>query len=117
MAHLELVLFDFGFSSTTLKLDGVKRVWGRDGYLAQREPAEEAAQVEVPSPFRSPSQQREAESSDSQTPTPIPTSEPEQEKQQLASSLFVGLGSQSSVCLVSFLILLHLFKVWLHRMK
>ncbi|XP_038562187.1 AP-4 complex subunit epsilon-1 [Micropterus salmoides] len=86
--------------STTLKLDGVKRVWGRDGYLAQREPAEEAAQVEVPSPFRSPSQQREAESSDSQTPTPIPTSEPEQEKQQLASSLFVGLGSQSSVCLM-----------------
>ncbi|KAM9352476.1 AP-4 complex subunit epsilon-1 [Symphorus nematophorus] len=86
--------------STTLKLDGVKRVWGKEGYLAQREPVEEAAQVEVPSPLRSPSQQGEADTSHSQTPTPIPTPEPEQEKQQLASSLFVGLGSQSSLCLM-----------------
>ncbi|XP_070687362.1 AP-4 complex subunit epsilon-1 [Pempheris klunzingeri] len=86
--------------ATTLKLDGVKRVWGREGYLAQKEPVEEAAHVEVPSPLRSPSQQGEADNSHSQTPTPTPTSEPEQEKQQLASSLFVGLGSQSSVCLM-----------------
>ncbi|XP_076588310.1 AP-4 complex subunit epsilon-1 isoform X2 [Chaetodon auriga] len=86
--------------STTLKLDGVRRVWGKEGYLVQREPVEEVAQVEVPSPLRSPSQQGEAESSHSQTPTPVPTPEPEQEKQQLASSLFVGLGSQSSVCLM-----------------
>uniref|UniRef100_UPI0037E73555 AP-4 complex subunit epsilon-1 n=1 Tax=Semicossyphus pulcher TaxID=241346 RepID=UPI0037E73555 len=86
--------------STTLKLDGVKRVWGRDGYLAQRESVEEAAHVEVPSPLRSPSQQGEAAGSHSQTPTPTATPEPEQEKQQLASSLFVGLSSQSSVCLM-----------------
>lgn len=78
----------------------MKRVWGKEGYLAQREPVEEVAQVEVPSPFRSPSQQAEADSSHSQTPTPVPTPEPTQEKQQLASSLFVGLSSQSSVCLV-----------------
>lgn len=87
--------------STTLKLDGVKRVWGKEGYLAQREPVEEVAQVEVPSPLRSPSQQGEADSShSSQTPTPTPTHEPQQEKQQLASSLFVGLSTQSSVCLM-----------------
>ncbi|XP_034540967.1 AP-4 complex subunit epsilon-1 [Notolabrus celidotus] len=86
--------------STTLKLDGVKRVWGKEGYLAQRELLEEAAHVEMPSPLRSPIQQGEAEGSHSQTPTPTPTPEPEQEKQQLASSLFVGLGSQSSVCLM-----------------
>lgn len=95
----------------------MKRVWGREGYLAQREPVEEAAQVEVPSPLRSPSQQGEGDSSHSQTLTPIPTPEPEQEKQQLASSLFVGLGSQSSVCLVRFLILPYLFEVELHNMK
>ncbi|XP_031138801.1 AP-4 complex subunit epsilon-1 [Sander lucioperca] len=83
--------------STSLKLDGVKRVWGREGYLAQREPVEESAHVEVPSPLRSPNHQGEA---DSQTPTPTPTPDPEQEKQQLASSLFVGLSSQSSVCLM-----------------
>uniref|UniRef100_A0A8C2ZXX2 AP-4 complex subunit epsilon n=1 Tax=Cyclopterus lumpus TaxID=8103 RepID=A0A8C2ZXX2_CYCLU len=86
--------------STTLKLDGVKRVWGREGYLSEREPVEESAHVEVPSPLQSPSQQGEADSSQSQTLTPIPTPQPEQEKQQLASSLFVGLGSQSSVCLM-----------------
>ncbi|XP_040893945.1 AP-4 complex subunit epsilon-1 [Toxotes jaculatrix] len=86
--------------SATLKLDGVKRLWGREGYLPQKEPVEETAQVEVPSPLRSPNQQAEADSSHSQTPTPTPTPEPEQEKQQLASSLFFGLSSQSSVCLM-----------------
>lgn len=88
------------FSSSALKLDGIKRVWGREGYLAQREPVEEAAQVEVPSPIQSPGRQGEGDSLHSQTPTQTPTPEPEQEKQQLASSLFVGLASQSSVSLV-----------------
>ncbi|KAF1386831.1 hypothetical protein PFLUV_G00098950 [Perca fluviatilis] len=88
--------------STSLKLDGVKRVWGREGYLAQREPVEECAHVEVPSPLRSPNHHGEADGSPSQTPTPTPTPtpEPELEKRQLASSLFVGLSSQSSLCLM-----------------
>ncbi|TNN87067.1 AP-4 complex subunit epsilon-1 [Liparis tanakae] len=87
--------------TTTLKLDGVKRVWGREGYLSQREPVEEPVHVEVPSPVVSPSQRGgEADRSHSQTPTPTATPQPEQEKQQLASSLFVGLASQSSVCLM-----------------
>ncbi|XP_013869028.1 AP-4 complex subunit epsilon-1 [Austrofundulus limnaeus] len=87
-------------SSTTLKLDGVTRVWGREGYLVQREPVQEAAQVEAPSPLRSPRQQGDEDSPHSQTPTPTPTPESEQEKQQLASSLFVGLASPSSVSLM-----------------
>ncbi|XP_028285782.1 AP-4 complex subunit epsilon-1 [Parambassis ranga] len=86
--------------STTLKLDGVKRVWGREGYLSQKEPVEESAQVEVPSPVRSPNQQEEGDSSHSQTPTVTPTLGCEQEKQQLASSLFLGLSTQSPVCLM-----------------
>uniref|UniRef100_A0A3Q1I9T9 AP-4 complex subunit epsilon n=1 Tax=Anabas testudineus TaxID=64144 RepID=A0A3Q1I9T9_ANATE len=86
--------------STTLKLDGVKRVWGREGYLSQKELMEEAVQIEAPSPVRSPNHQAEDDGSQSQAATPTQTSEPEPEKQQLASSLFVGLGSQSSVCLV-----------------
>ncbi|KAF7656336.1 hypothetical protein LDENG_00042760 [Lucifuga dentata] len=86
--------------SASLKLEGVKRVWGKEGYLAQRDPVEETAQVEVPSPVRSSSQQGEADNTHSQTPTLTPTPEPGQEKQQLASSLFVGLSSQSSVCLM-----------------
>uniref|UniRef100_A0A7N6A288 AP-4 complex subunit epsilon n=1 Tax=Anabas testudineus TaxID=64144 RepID=A0A7N6A288_ANATE len=86
--------------STTLKLDGVKRVWGREGYLSQKELMEEAVQIEAPSPVRSPNHQAEDDGSQSQAATPTQTSEPEPEKQQLASSLFVGLGSQSSVCLM-----------------
>lgn len=83
----------------------MKRVWGKEGYLA-----EEGAQVEVPSPLLSSrqgeeDQEEEEESGPSSnqtaTPTPTATPEPEQEKQQLASSLFVGLSSSSDVSLVS----------------
>lgn len=73
---------------------------------------EEGAQVEVPSP---PLSQRQGEkdqgegeeeesgpsSNQTATPTPTATPEPEQERQQLASSLFVGLSSDSDVSLVS----------------
>lgn len=91
-------------SSTTLKLDGVKRVWGKEGYLA-----EESADVEVPSMQLSLCQGQEDQedeesgpsSNQTATPTPTATPEPEQEKQQLASSLFMGLSSQSDVSLVS----------------
>ncbi|KAM9376860.1 AP-4 complex subunit epsilon-1 [Pholidichthys leucotaenia] len=86
--------------SSSLKLDGLKRVWGREGYLAHREHVEEAAKVEAPSPLMSPSQQGDAESSWSQTAAQSSTPEYEQEKQQLASSLFVGLASQSSMSLM-----------------
>lgn len=82
-------------------------MWGREGYLAQRELMEEAVQIEVPSPVPSPSHQAEADSSHSQAPTPTKIPEPEQEKQQLASSLFGSLSSQSSVCLVSLQMLLY----------
>ncbi|XP_019712522.1 AP-4 complex subunit epsilon-1 isoform X1 [Hippocampus comes] len=78
--------------TTTLKLDKVKRVWGREGYLAQRE----SAVVEVPSPVHSADQIEEV--GISQDPTPPPVAD--QEKQQLASSLFVGLGSQTSSSLM-----------------
>uniref|UniRef100_A0A1A7WDU6 AP-4 complex subunit epsilon n=1 Tax=Iconisemion striatum TaxID=60296 RepID=A0A1A7WDU6_9TELE len=84
--------------STTLKLDGVRRVWGKEGYLAQREPAEETALVVAPNLLQHSVQEGDGDASYSQTPTP--TSECEQEKQQLASSLFVGLASQSAVCLM-----------------
>lgn len=86
---------------STLKLDGVKRVWGREGFLSKKEPVTEVAQVENPTaPLSSPSQPTGAGGTHSNSDTPSATPEPEQEKQQLASSLFVGLGSQSSLCLM-----------------
>ncbi|XP_037109389.1 AP-4 complex subunit epsilon-1 [Syngnathus acus] len=77
--------------TTTLKLDKVKRVWGREGYLAQRESVEEPAKVEMPSPVHPAGQIDEI--GILQNPAPAV----DLEKQQLASSLFVGLGSQSSL--------------------
>lgn len=89
-------------SASSLMLDGVKRVWGKDGYLPHKDPSAAPTPVEEPSDVvQSPQQQGAAETSQ---PEPEPEPEPaqlDQEKQQLASSLFVGLGSQNSTSLVS----------------
>ncbi|XP_076846996.1 AP-4 complex subunit epsilon-1 isoform X2 [Brachyhypopomus gauderio] len=85
----------------TLVLDGVKRVWGKEGYLPQRDPSQTPATVEEPSNAVQSSHQQGA--NDASQPKPEPEPEPPQlnmEKQQLASSLFVGLGSQNSACLL-----------------
>ncbi|KAJ0029447.1 hypothetical protein NQD34_004444 [Periophthalmus magnuspinnatus] len=84
-------------NTTILKLEGVKRVWGKEGYLSRKDPLEEVIQVENPS---SPSQPTGTGGTPSDTPTPSVTPEPEHGKQQLASSLFIGLGSQTSVFLM-----------------
>uniref|UniRef100_A0A4W3JW95 AP-4 complex subunit epsilon n=1 Tax=Callorhinchus milii TaxID=7868 RepID=A0A4W3JW95_CALMI len=75
--------------SNSLKLDGVKKVWGKEGYLRRREAKEEAGGKASPAPEGKPTEQ----------PAATPSAE-EQEKQQLASSLFVGLGSNNSVNLM-----------------
>ncbi|XP_028305492.1 AP-4 complex subunit epsilon-1 [Gouania willdenowi] len=69
--------------SSSLKLEGVKRVWGRGGY--------EAAQVETPSP-----PQEGGDPSISHTP-PLTSEDTEskQQEQQLASSMFLGLDHSS----------------------
>ncbi|XP_073720644.1 AP-4 complex subunit epsilon-1-like isoform X1 [Misgurnus anguillicaudatus] len=83
--------------SSTLILEGVKRVWGKEGYLSQKDTTGETAQVEEPATaVQSSKQQGAAERSE---PQPEP-SQQNQGKQQLASSLFVGLGDQSSTSLL-----------------
>lgn len=69
----------------------------------KREPAEEAGQVEVPHLHLSTSPEAKAAAAHSHTPASKASPELEPEKQQLASSLFVGLASHSSVSLVRFL--------------
>ncbi|XP_036391210.1 AP-4 complex subunit epsilon-1 [Megalops cyprinoides] len=85
--------------SNTLKLEGVRRVWGKEGYLLEKEAEVETAVV-VPSPLESSRQQDDAERAPLDAPALGPTAEYEQVKQQLASSLFVGLGPQNEPCLM-----------------
>ncbi|KAG7473864.1 hypothetical protein MATL_G00100490 [Megalops atlanticus] len=85
--------------SNTLKLEGVRRVWGKEGYLLEKEAEGETA-VGVPSPLGSSCQQGDAERAQLDVPALGPTAEYEQVKQQLASSLFVGLGPQNEPCLM-----------------
>ncbi|XP_043083718.1 AP-4 complex subunit epsilon-1 [Puntigrus tetrazona] len=81
--------------SSTLILEGVKRVWGKDGYLPQKEAT--APPVDEPSAaVQAPCQQEAAERAE---PQPEPSTI-NQDKQQLASSLFVGLGVGSSMSLL-----------------
>ncbi|XP_067235633.1 AP-4 complex subunit epsilon-1 isoform X2 [Chanodichthys erythropterus] len=83
--------------SSTVILEGVKRVWGKDGYLPQKETAATAPPVDKPSvAVQSSGQQEAAERTE---PQPEPPTQ-NQDKQQLASSLFVGLGAQSSISLL-----------------
>uniref|UniRef100_A0A8C1GNL3 AP-4 complex subunit epsilon n=1 Tax=Cyprinus carpio TaxID=7962 RepID=A0A8C1GNL3_CYPCA len=80
---------------STLILEGVKRVWGKDGYLPQKEAT--APPVDEPSAAVQPASQQEA--AERIEPRPEPSTQ-NQDKQQLASSLFVGLGVGSSVSLL-----------------
>ncbi|XP_059495181.1 AP-4 complex subunit epsilon-1 [Stegostoma tigrinum] len=79
--------------SNSLKLDGVKKVWGKEGYLRKKESKEET--------LSSPSSESETSTDrSSKTERTATFSAEEQEKQQLASSLFVGLGSSNLVSLM-----------------
>ncbi|XP_053343985.1 AP-4 complex subunit epsilon-1 [Clarias gariepinus] len=88
----------------TLMLEGVKRVWGKEGYLPQKQSASEPSAVEDEPNSSMQSSNREV-TQDTSQPEPEPELKPQppdmdQEKQQLASSLFVGLGSQNSLSLL-----------------
>ncbi|KAK3526291.1 hypothetical protein QTP70_022699 [Hemibagrus guttatus] len=89
--------------ASTLVLEGVKRVWGKEGYLPQKEVSESSAVVDKLNSVLQ-SSNKEVAIHDSQLePKPEPETEPphvDQEKQQLASSLFVGLGSQNCTSLL-----------------
>lgn len=81
----------------------MRRVWGKDGYLVKREAVEEAGQVELPNLPLPVSPEAKAAVSHSQTPSSKASPELQPDKQQLASSLFVGLASHTSVSLVRLL--------------
>ncbi|XP_078386348.1 AP-4 complex subunit epsilon-1 isoform X1 [Cetorhinus maximus] len=79
--------------SDSLKLDGVKKVWGKEGYLRKKKESKE----ETLSPNSKSSVTTDRSSTAEKT---AGVTAEEQEKQLLASSLFVGLGSNNSVSLM-----------------
>ncbi|XP_066492223.1 AP-4 complex subunit epsilon-1 [Tiliqua scincoides] len=85
--------------TNSLKLGGVKKLWGKEGYLPKKE-----NQVEKdikPVLQGSTSAEHVTDNFISQPEQEIvDLLEGEKEKQQLASTLFVGLGSQSSLSLM-----------------
>nr|XP_033776243.1 AP-4 complex subunit epsilon-1 isoform X2 [Geotrypetes seraphini]XP_033776244.1 AP-4 complex subunit epsilon-1 isoform X2 [Geotrypetes seraphini] len=78
-----------------LKIEGVKKVWGKEGYLLKKE-SKTGNVAQVTNPL-------EDAAEPSNPPANEPTvaiSEGEREKQQLASTLFIGLGSSGAISLM-----------------
>lgn len=85
-----------------MKLEGVKKLWGKQGYLPKKE-SKAGDETEAP-PV--PAESTALENVDQAVPKRdqaqvLTQSREEREKQLLASSLFVGLGSESAINLVS----------------
>lgn len=91
------------YRASALMLEGVTRVWGKEGYLPQKQTSEKSTGADELNSTLQSSNQEVATCASQPEPEPEPESEPprvDQEKQQLASSLFVGLGSQGTTSLV-----------------
>ncbi|XP_036094699.1 AP-4 complex subunit epsilon-1 isoform X2 [Rousettus aegyptiacus] len=87
--------------TNSLKLEGIKKLWGKEGYLPKKESKTgdetEALPVSQESTMMENVDQTTAQKDQSQVLT---QSKEEKEKQLLASSLFVGLGSESTINLL-----------------
>lgn len=85
-----------------MKLEGIKKLWGKEGYLPKKEgktgDETEAPPVPQESIIMETVDQNITKKDQCQVHT---QSKEEKEKQLLASSLFVGLGSESTINLVS----------------
>lgn len=87
--------------SNSLKLEGVRNVWGKEGYLPQKETTAEGTLQVLPGHEGPSTEESAMENASLQPDLASPTiPEEDQEKQQLASSLFVGLGSHNTLCLM-----------------
>lgn len=89
------------FRTNTLKLEGVRKLWGKEGYLPKKEnkvgKENEPQSVSCGSLLAGEAGDPPVLLSDQVASL----SEEDKEKQQLASTLFVGLGSNAGVSLVS----------------
>lgn len=84
-----------------MKLEGIQKLWGKEGYLPKKE-SKTGDETEAPPVPQESIIENVDQTITKKDPSQLLTqSKEEKEKQLLASSLFVGLGSESTVNLVS----------------
>ncbi|KAI4583244.1 hypothetical protein MJG53_008457 [Ovis ammon polii x Ovis aries] len=84
-----------------LKLEGIKKLWGKEGYLPKKESKTGDETEAPPVPQESIMMENVDQTVAKKDPSQVPMqSKEEKEKQLLASSLFVGLGSESTINLL-----------------
>ncbi|XP_061284758.1 AP-4 complex subunit epsilon-1 isoform X1 [Bos javanicus] len=84
-----------------LKLEGIKKLWGKEGYLPKKESKTGDETEALPVPQESIMMENGDQTVTKKDPSQVLTqSKEEKEKQLLASSLFVGLGSESTINLL-----------------
>lgn len=84
-----------------MKLEGIQKLWGKEGYLPKKE-SKTGDETEAPPVSQESIIENVDQTITKKDPSQVLTqSKEENEKQLLASSLFVGLGSESTVNLVS----------------
>ncbi|XP_066198771.1 AP-4 complex subunit epsilon-1 isoform X1 [Saccopteryx leptura] len=87
--------------TNSLKLEGIKKLWGKEGYLPKKESKTGDETEATPVPQENITMDNVDQSVKKKDQSQVLTqSKEEQEKQLLASSLFVGLGSESAVNLL-----------------
>lgn len=115
MVFILLILLCFVclFRTNTLKLEGVCKLWGKEGYLPKKENkvGKENEPQTVSCGRLLAGQVGDPPASRSDQVASL--SEEDKEKQQLASTLFIGLGSNAGVSLVSDSFETYQFKVYI----
>ncbi|RMB94391.1 hypothetical protein DUI87_29201 [Hirundo rustica rustica] len=86
--------------TNTLKLEGVRKLWGKEGYLPKKENKTEKGNEPQAVPCGSLLAEQVGEPPALQPDQGASLSEEDKEKQQLASTLFIGLGSSAGVSLM-----------------
>ncbi|XP_032050596.1 AP-4 complex subunit epsilon-1 isoform X4 [Aythya fuligula] len=86
--------------TNTLKLEGIRKLWGKEGYLPKKESTAGKPDEPQAASCGNLLAGRVIDPPASQSDQVSSLSEEEKEKQQLASTLFVGLGSNAGVSLM-----------------
>ncbi|XP_008561551.1 PREDICTED: AP-4 complex subunit epsilon-1-like [Galeopterus variegatus] len=86
--------------TNSLKLEGIKKLWGKEGYLPKKESKTGEETEALPIPQESIMENVDQAKTKKDQCQVLTQSKEEKEKQLLASSLFVGLGSESTINLL-----------------